>query len=144
MAKLNEYLTTIDGYLGNLRTILRDVKSQEEFPLRPTEYYATLHLLQLSIQSLIDMASRLISLLGAKKPKEYSDIAEILHEEGVLNDNERESFKNMIKFRNLLIHIYAEVSPDIVYRIAKERAEGDIRNIASKVLKTALDRGYDP
>jgi len=144
MAKLNEYLTMIDGYLSSLRAVLRDVKSQKEFPLGTTEYYATLHLLQLSIQSLIDMASRLISLLGAKKPKEYSDVAEILHEAGVLNENEREAFRNMIKFRNLLIHVYAEVSPNIVYRIAKERAEGDIRNIASKVLKAALDRGYDP
>jgi len=50
----------------------------------------------------------------------------------------------MIKFGNLLIHIYAEVSPDIVYRIAKERAEGDIRNITSKLLIAVLDRGHDP
>jgi len=63
-------------------------------------------------------------LLGAKKPKEYSDIAEILCEADALNENERESFRNMIKFRNLLIHVYVGVSPNIVYRIAKERSKG--------------------
>ncbi|MFQ6075107.1 MAG: DUF86 domain-containing protein [Candidatus Bathyarchaeia archaeon] len=144
MAKLSEYLTTIDGYLNDLGAILESVRSPGEFTSKPREYYATLHLLQLSIQSLIDMSSRLISLMGAKKPEEYGDIADILNEEKVLNDGERETFRSMIKFRSLLIHVYTKVSPDIVYRIAKERAERDIKNIAGKILKAALDRGVDP
>jgi len=41
MAKLNEYLTMIDGYLSSLRAVLRGIKSQEELSQRPTEYYAT-------------------------------------------------------------------------------------------------------
>lgn len=43
----------------------------------------------------------LLFLLGARKPKAYSDVAEIIHEEGVLNGSERESFRKMTKFRNL-------------------------------------------
>lgn len=144
MAKLSEYLTTIDGYLNDLRAVLKGVRSQGEFTSKPREYYATLHLLQLSIQSLIDMSSRLISLMGTKKPREYSDIADILNEEKVLNDGERETLRSMIRFRNLLIHVYAKVSPDIVYKLAKERAERDIKHIAGRVLKAALDRGFDP
>ncbi|MGB9740251.1 MAG: HepT-like ribonuclease domain-containing protein [Candidatus Bathyarchaeales archaeon] len=33
----------------------------------------------------------------------------------------------MIRFRNLLIHVYAKVSPGLVYKIAKESAERDIK-----------------
>lgn len=144
MAKLNEYLAMIDEYLSNLNIILRNVKSEEEFSSKPEVYYSTLHLLQLSIQCLIDMSSRLVSLLGAKKPKEYSELAEIMHEEKVLNDVGRKSFADMIRFRNLLIHVYAKVSPSIVYKIAKERAERDVKNTARKIISAARDRGYDP
>jgi len=144
MARLNEYLAMVDEYLNNLEMVLRDVKSEKEFLSKPQLYYSTLHLLQLSIQCLIDMSSRLISLLGAKKPKEYSELAEILHEEGVLGDAEKKSFRDMIRFRNLLIHVYAKISPSIVYKIAKERAEKDIKDIAGKIIKEARDRGYDP
>ncbi len=144
MAKLSEYLKIIDGYLVDLKAVLRDMESEGEFQSHPREYYATLLLLQLLIQSLMDMSARLISLMGAKKPKDYSDIADILTEERVLTEDERKAYRNMIRFRNLLIHVYADVSPDIVYRIAKERAGEDIKNIAGKILKAALDRGFDP
>jgi len=144
MARLNEYLAMVDEYLNNLEMVLRDVESEKEFSSKPQLYYSTLHLLQLSIQCLIDMSSRLISLLGTKKPKEYSELAEILHEEGVLGDAEKKSFRDMIRFRNLLIHVYAKISPSIVYKIAKERAEKDIKDIAGKIIKEARDRGYDP
>jgi len=129
MARLNEYLTMIDEYISNLKIVLRDVKSEKEFSSTPEVYYSALHLLQLSIQCLIDMSSRLVSLLGARKPKEYSELAEIIYEEKVLNDAERKSFADMIRFRNLLIHVYAKVSPSIVYKIAKERAERNVKNI---------------
>lgn len=144
MAKLNEYLAMIDDYLKDLEIVFRNVRSKEEFSSSPQVYYSTLHLLQLSIQCLIDMSSRLVSLLGARKPKEYSELANILHEEGVLDDASKKSFRDMIRFRNLLIHVYAKVSPSIVYRIAKERGKRNIHNIAVQIIKAAKERGYDP
>jgi uncharacterized protein YutE (UPF0331/DUF86 family) len=144
MAKIREYVKLVDEYLNDLRTVLRNVESQEEFSSNPQTYYSALHLLQLCIKCLIDMSSRLISLLGLRKPREYSEIAEILFKERILGNDEWRSLREMIKFRNLLIHVYAKVSPDIVYRIAKERAERNIKSIAGKILKAAIDRGYDP
>lgn len=144
MAKLNEYLAMVDEYLSDLEIVLRNVTSKEEFSSFPQVYYSTLHLLQLSIQCLIDMSSRLVSLLGAKKPKEYSELADILYEEGVLDDASKKSFRDMIRFRNLLIHVYAKVSPSIVYELAKERGKRDIQNIAGKIIKAAKAKGYDP
>ena len=144
MAKLDEYLAMVDEYLNDLEIILRNVGSKEEFSSSPQVYYSSLHLLQLSIQCLVDMSSRLVSVLGAKKPKEYSELADILNEEGVLDDASKKSFKDMIRFRNLLIHVYAKVSPSIVYEIAKERGKKDIQNIAGKIIKTAKAKGCDP
>jgi uncharacterized protein YutE (UPF0331/DUF86 family) len=144
MAKLSEYLKMIDEYITNLNIVIRDVKSESEFSSKPDAYYSTLHLLQLSIQCLIDMSSRFISLTGARKPKEYSELAEIMYEEKILDDVERKLFANMIRFKNLLIHVYARVSPSIVYKIAKESAGRDIRTITGKIISAARARGYDP
>ena len=144
MAKLNEYMMMVDEYISNLKTVLRGVESEGEFSSKPEVYYSVLHLLQLSIQCLIDMASRLVSMLGARKPKEYSELAEIMYEEGVLDDAERKLFADMIRFRNLLIHVYAKVIPSLVYKIAKESAERDIKKIAGKIIGAAKARGYDP
>lgn len=47
---------------------------------------------------------RLISLLGARRPKEYKELADVMYEEGVINDVERKTFTDMIRFRNLLVH----------------------------------------
>jgi len=144
MARLSEYLAMVDEYSSDLKIILRNVKSLQQFSSNPQVYYSTLHLLQLSIQCLIDMSSRLISLLGARKPKEYSELADILYEEKVLDEDLKKLFRDMIRFRNLLIHIYAKVSPAVVYEIAKERGERDIRNIAGKMINIAKAKGYDP
>jgi len=143
MARLSEYLAMVDEYSSDLKIILRNVKSIQQFSSNPQVYYSTLHLLQLSIQCLIDMSSRLISLLGARKPKEYSELADILYEEKVLDEDLKKLFRDMIRFRNLLIHIYAKVSPAVVYEIAKERGERDIRNIAGKMISVARSKGYD-
>ena len=143
MARLSEYLAMVDEYSSDLKIILRNVKSIQQFSSNPQVYYSILHLLQLSIQCLIDMSSRLISLLGARKPKEYSELADILYEEKVLDEDLKKLFRDMIRFRNLLIHIYAKVSPAVVYEIAKERGERDIRNIAGKMISVARSKGYD-
>jgi len=143
MAKLSEYLAMLDEYPIDLRVILRNIKSEKEFSSNPQVYYSTLHLLQLLIQCLIDMSSRLISQLGARKPKEYGELADILREEKVLDEASGKVFKDMIRFRNLLIHVYAKVSPSIVYKIAKESSERDVRNVASKIIDAAKARGYD-
>jgi uncharacterized protein YutE (UPF0331/DUF86 family) len=144
MAKFNEYMAMVDEYISNLNAVLRGVKSEKEFSSKPEIYYSVLHLLQLSIRCLIDMSSRLVSILGARKPKEYSELAEIMYEEGVLDDVERKLFADMIRFRNLLIHVYAKVSPGLVYKIAKESAERDIKKITGKIIGAARARGYDP
>lgn len=144
MAKLNEYLAMVDGYLKDLEIVLRNVKTREEFSSNAQVYYSTLHLLQLSIQCLIDMSSRLVSLLNARKPKEYSELPHILREEGVLDEASEKTLRDMIRFRNLLIHVYAKVSPNIVYEISKERGKRDIRNIAGEIIKAAKAKGHDP
>jgi uncharacterized protein YutE (UPF0331/DUF86 family) len=43
----------------------------------------------------------------------------------------------MIGPRNLLVHVYPKVDPKIVFNIAKNEAERDLRMVASKLARTA-------
>jgi uncharacterized protein YutE (UPF0331/DUF86 family) len=81
---------------------------------------------------------------GKISPQIHSYIAEVLYEVDVLDKNSRDSFRDMIRFRNLLVHVYAKVSPNVVYDIAKNRAKRDIQNIAGKIIKAANTKGFDP
>ncbi|RLG49356.1 MAG: hypothetical protein DRN96_09760 [Thermoproteota archaeon] len=143
MAKMKEYAELVESRLLDLREILARAKSLEEFR-RPWILYSTLHVIQSCIQALLDMSIHLIAELGAKKPSTYRETAEILRKLGVLDSELAEKFSGMIGFRNLLVHQYARVSVEEAYRIAREEAERDIREVLKAVLKKAREAGVDP
>ncbi|MEM3587712.1 MAG: HepT-like ribonuclease domain-containing protein [Candidatus Jordarchaeaceae archaeon] len=89
------------------------------------------------IQILIDMALKITSLAKLKTPKEYSDLADIFERQGALTVDESKTFKKMIGFRNLLLHVYPKIDPKIVFQVVKDEAERDLRKVASKLAQFA-------
>ncbi len=144
MARISEYASLIDTYLKHLALVLRDVDDPKTFEERVEVMYSTMHILQLAIQALLDMSMRLIALIGAERPETYAEVADVLYANGVLGEEERELLRNMAKFRNLLVHVYARVDPAIVFTIAKERARSDIGRVARRIVEEARRRGLDP
>jgi uncharacterized protein YutE (UPF0331/DUF86 family) len=137
LAKVREYLDMLEAYLGNLREIVSPLRNVEQLTNDPAKFFATQHLLQICIQILIDMALKITSLAKLKTPKEYRELADIFEKQGVLTAHESKTFKKMIGFRNLLVHIYPKINPKIVYQVAKDEAERDLRMIASKLAQFA-------
>lgn len=56
--------------------------------------------------------------------------------------NELEVFEKMISFRNVLVHLYAELNPARVYE-ALQKVE-DIRRMASHIANFVHEKGVDP
>ncbi len=79
--------------------------------------------LELAIQQMIDIYKHLVSRLNLREPVSYADCFEILAEEGYLSEENLEKYKNMARFRNLLIHIYEKVTDKIVYEIFQKNLE---------------------
>ncbi len=104
---------------------------------------ATLHLLQVSIQAMIDLSSRLIVELGYKIPSTYSEIPSILKELNIINHDDALIMKKMIGFRNV-VHGYTDISTDLVKRIMIDRKYQDILLITLKIFNYAVNKNIDP
>jgi len=59
----------------------------------------------------------------------YSDIPAILAEQGIINVEQRETWTQMIGFRNILVHEYGDVDRRIVYIVLQNRLQ-DIRQFS--------------
>lgn len=112
-------LKKIEQYVEELKNI-KEV-SFEEFQKNIVIKRFIERNLELAIQQMIDVCKHIVSRLNLREPNSYADCFEILGEKRIVSEENLEKYKNMVKFRNLLIHIYDTVSDKIVYQVYKER-----------------------
>ncbi len=104
---------------------------------------AILHALQLQAQALLDMVRRLASELGYT-PSTLREALRVLLAEGVISDEEYSFVLRVAGFRNIVVHEYADVDMELVYRILGKREYRRVAVLASKLLAEARGRGLDP
>lgn len=118
-----------DKIVGKLSLILENLKmlqhlkelSQEEFVRDFRNIESAKHLLQVSIEAMIDIANHIISRGRLGRPRSYAESFNILYAEGMLTAEQVETYSTMVKFRNRVVHLYQKVDPDQVYDIVKSR-----------------------
>jgi uncharacterized protein YutE (UPF0331/DUF86 family) len=71
--------------------------------------------LQVAIQAALDIGASLLAEAGADVPAEYREIFPSLAELGILPHDLAERMVNMAKFRNVLVHLYAEIDLERLY-----------------------------
>ena len=71
--------------------------------------------LEVSAQSVIDIANRIISIEGLEKPLDYFDAIMRLGEAGILSLKFAEKLAPIAGFRNILVHDYLDINWDEVY-----------------------------
>jgi uncharacterized protein YutE (UPF0331/DUF86 family) len=77
--------------------------------------------LQVSVEIVIDVAERIIALQGGGPVATAAEGIERLVATGVLTS--AEPFKNMVRFRNLIVHEYEVIDPTVLYDIAVNRLD---------------------
>jgi len=80
---------------------------KEAFLADPIRRAAAERMLHISIEAAVDICSHVISVEKLRKPEHYADIPSILKEAHVLGEDVATSLVDMIKFRNILVHLYA-------------------------------------
>ena len=105
---------------------------------------ATLHMLQVSIQALIDIGSVILARSGVKVPSTYSEVPKVLRQIGALDVDDEGRFRGMVGFRNVLVHSYASISINVLSKILNGRLYRNILRIAVKLVEYARSRGIDP
>lgn len=79
--------------------------------------------IELSIEQMVDICKHLIGALDLEEPETYAECFDVLIKGGILPREPAETFKSMVRFRNILIHAYDGVDDSITYGIYKERLD---------------------
>lgn len=77
--------------------------------------------LQRAIQASIDMANAVIAKEGLGLPNQYRQSFEILGKHGIIDAGLTRLMVSMVGFRNISVHDYGEINPEIVRDIVDKR-----------------------
>lgn len=133
----------VEGILENLRGNLEKLKhlaslNREDFLSDFTKVESAKHLFQVSVESCIDVSNYIIASERFRPPKSYAETFEILAEQGVIDKDFLPILRQMVQFRNRLVHLYWEVDVEVIYDILQKNL-GDFETFASQIVKFMLD-----
>lgn len=124
ISALDEYLKQINEYTDiSLKVYASDWKVQ-----RIVE-----RTLQMMIETCMDISGHIISDEKFRIPETYADMFRILAENKILNESQLVAFDKMAKFRNIIVHNYEKIDPEIVIGILK-RNLNDFEDFKSAII----------
>lgn len=85
------------------------------------------------IEACIDIASHLVSVYNFQRPKSYAELFEALGKNKVINKELSNDLSNMARFRNLLVHSYANIDDIKVLKYVKQDLD-NIKDFIREVL----------
>jgi len=112
LAKIDE----LDGYLKEIQEI--SPENFEEYK-KIEKRRACERLLQVSIESMIDICAIIVSGLRLGLPAEEDDLFDKLEQAGIVSPLMAANLKKMRGFRNILVHEYGRINDELVYNMLK-------------------------
>ena len=79
--------------------------------------------LQLAIESALDIGEVIIASEDLQKPENYRSIILNLGSEGIIPYDFAERFSEAAKLRNILVHMYTEVDPEVVSQVLQNNLQ---------------------
>jgi uncharacterized protein YutE (UPF0331/DUF86 family) len=129
--KVEGILVNLKGYVQKLRRLA--ALTQEEFLSDFTKVESAKHLFQVSVECCLDVSNHIIASERFRAPKSYAESFEILAEQGIIPKSFVAILRQMVQFRNRLVHLYWEVDAEIIYEILQKNL-GDFDTFAKYVL----------
>jgi len=125
-------IRSMKKYVDFLRSYksVTEERLEEDYELRS----AIERNLHLAIESALDIGEVIISAEDFEKPEDYRSVILILGEHKVLPRDFAERFAEAAKFRNILVHMYAEVDVEMVYEILQNNL-GDFDEFAKYIAR---------
>lgn len=114
--------------------------SFDEFASDSRNLDATLHLLQTSIQALIDLASYLVADKSLATPRTSHEVLERLEDAGHLPSGSAKRFAPIVGFRNRVVHLYDRIDEHRVYEILTSHRH-DLVELLDMLLAAAEHEG---
>ena len=96
-----------------------------------------------SLQNILDTVAIIIADLRLRKPSSYSDLGDVLYEEGLIGEEECNALKLIAKTRNTLAHAYRKLNTEDLGDIVKNILP-IAEKLVHKLFKIIEDKSVDP
>jgi len=130
MQKVRAKIQIIEENVRRLEAL--QARAHDEFIGDFLALEAAKHLLQVSIEAMLDIGAHLTARLRLKTPRDGAQVFQRLAQESLLPADHVPTYTRMVKFRNLLVHLYQEVDAEQVYQIVQKEL-GDFRMFIADV-----------
>lgn len=135
----------VRGLLGRLAERLSGLQvyanlSTEEYLENREGILASRYLLLTAIEDALSVANHVISSEGMRSPADYADAFRVLGDADILDSPLAERLQAMARFRNLLVHEYADVDDTRVHGFMRKDLQ-DLDRFASAILVAFRDVG---
>lgn len=122
-------VATIDRCLRRIeetRDPARDLDPQD------AEDIVELNLLR-AVQAGVDLAGHVVATEDLGLPSKLADNFTLLERQGLITSDLADHLRRMAGYRNVAVHEYAEVDPEVVESIVTNRL-GDLRELSRRIL----------
>ena len=102
---------------------LRDMSaiSDAAFLENRERQYAVLHALQLAIEAAVEIATHICAADNLGMPSSYAEAFDLLENARVVDRALADDLRRMARFRNRIVHFYAQIDLGLVYRLLQDR-----------------------
>jgi len=128
---INSILTNLQNYQKKLAILAAYARS--DFLQDFTKVESAKYLLQISVQCCLDIAYHIISEKGYSPAQDSYDAFVILQKKGIFPDSFMPTLRQMVSFRNRVVHLYWEVDEAVVYEILQNNL-GDFNTFVNHIL----------
>jgi len=116
--RLRALLARLESRLGQLR--MYGATAEDVYVAHPESVYASKYLLLTAIEDALAAANHVIAAEGYRSPMDYADAFQSLAEAGRVSPQLASALQAMARFRNLLVHGYADVDDRRVHSFLRE------------------------
>ncbi|MBI4769722.1 MAG: DUF86 domain-containing protein [Chloroflexi bacterium] len=128
--KVNSILSNLANYRAKLALLA--AIPENAFLKDFTKVASAKYLLQISIETCLDIAHHIVADDGLRHPRDSYDAFVVLNEEGIIPDDFLPALRQMVSFRNRVVHLYWEIDDQIVFQIVQDNL-GDLDRFASLI-----------
>ena len=129
----------VEGKLENLREYVQKLThlaslERKDFLSDFTKIESAKHLFQVSVECCLDVSNHIIASERFRAPKTYAEAFEILAEQGIIAKESLPTLRQMVQFRNRLVHLYWALDAEVIYDILQKDLE-DFETFTRQILK---------
>ena len=121
---------------SRIRSYVRDLQqfgdiSEATFLENRERQYAVLHALQLAIEAAVDIATHICAADSLGTPSSYAEAFDLLERAAIVDAALAADLRRVARFRNRIVHLYADVDLGAVYRLLHQRLGDFARYLAA-------------